>query len=171
MVFDKQFFWKTMKRLRKEYQKKQFLPKEYKLSASGVLIELACYTHLTAPMSLVCEVRMLITAQLVTGRNIFLSWERRRFNICCPPGKTRRPKTHVSSMIPSARPTDPPVVIIIFTRRLFCDILKSGLTYVNLCENNDHYWPGLWVGRVDQKTFFFKSQDFIPRYIVFCNGQ
>ena len=33
---------------------------------------------------------------------------------------------HKTSMIPSARPTVPPVAIIIFKRRLFCDILKSG---------------------------------------------
>ena len=23
----------------------------------------------------------------------------------------------------------------------------------NLCENSDHYLPGLWAGRVDQRTF------------------
>ena len=35
---------------------------------------------------------------------------------------------------------------------LFCNILKSGdrRTGGNLCENNDHYRLGLWVGRVDQ---------------------
>ena len=27
-----------------------------------------------------------------------------------------------------------------------------GRTYGNLYENNDHYRPGLWVGRVDQYT-------------------
>ena len=37
----------------------------------------------------------------------------------------RRRIRHVSSMIPSARPTVPPVAIIIFMRLLFCDIMKS----------------------------------------------
>ena len=67
-------------------------------------------------------------------------------------------------MIPSARRTVPPVVIIIFTRCLFCFAIfwgKWGRTYGhrdgNLCKNKDHYRPGLWVGRVDPfqaKTMF-----------------
>ena len=56
----------------------------------------------------------------------------------------------MSSMIHSARPTAPTVVIIIFRRRLFC-FEKWGRTDGNMCENNYHYRPGLWVGRVDQK--------------------
>ena len=34
-----------------------------------------------------------------------------------------------------------------FNRRLFCFIWKSGegRTDQNMCENNDHYRPGLWV--------------------------
>ena len=48
-------------------------------------------------------------------------------------------------MIPSARPTVPPVVIIIFKRRLFCFACEDGRTDGNLYENNDHYWPGLWI--------------------------
>ena len=60
------------------------------------------------------------------------------------------------AMILSARSIVPPVVITIFTWKLFCfDILKS--TYMNTdcirstdtCENSDHY--RLWVGLVDQK--------------------
>ena len=55
-------------------------------------------------------------------------------------------------MIPSANPTVPPVAILIFIPCLFCDILKS--TDGNMCENNDHYQRGLWVGRVDQLCIF-----------------
>ena len=55
---------------------------------------------------------------------------------------------HVSSMIHSARPTVPPVAIIIFKRLLFCNVLKSMYGQKHVCENNDQ--PGLWVGRVDQ---------------------
>ena len=61
-------------------------------------------------------------------------------------------------MIPSARPPVPPEVIIIFTRRfcfaIFWKVGTDGRTDGNLCENNDHYRPGLWVGRVDQKDLF-----------------
>ena len=34
---------------------------------------------------------------------------------------------------------------------LLCDILKNGDGYTggNMCEDNDHYRQGLWVGRVD----------------------
>ena len=55
-----------------------------------------------------------------------------------------------SSMISSARPH----VVIIFKRRLFCDNLKRGnrRTDGNMCENNEHYRPGLWGGRVDQQV-------------------
>ena len=58
-------------------------------------------------------------------------------------------------MIPSARRTVPLVVIIIF---IFLQYFKKwGQTYGRtgeyLCENNDHYRPGLsqWVGRVNQQ--------------------
>ena len=55
-------------------------------------------------------------------------------------------------MILSARPTVPPIAIIIFKRSLFCDILKieDWRAYENMWENNDHYWPEVWFGRVDQ---------------------
>ena len=55
-------------------------------------------------------------------------------------------------MIHSARPTVSPVVNIAFTWKLFCflDIEKWGRTD-NMCENNHHYRPCLWVGQVDQK--------------------
>ena len=58
-------------------------------------------------------------------------------------------------MIHSARPTVPPVAIIIFTQVCF------GLRYFkncrdertdgNACKNNDPCRQWLWVGRVDQK--------------------
>ena len=59
-------------------------------------------------------------------------------------------------MIPSASPSVQPVAIIIFMRLLFSFgyFEKWGRTYRrtdgNRRENNDHYRPGLWVGRVDQ---------------------
>ena len=61
-------------------------------------------------------------------------------------------------MISSARHTGPTSSDHYFhaTIVLFCNILKSGdgRTDGNLCENNDHYQPGLWIGRVDQKHYF-----------------
>ena len=45
----------------------------------------------------------------------------------------------------------PPVEIIIFTQRLF--VLKVR-TDGNMCERNNHYRPGLWVGRVDKYKKF-----------------
>ena len=57
---------------------------------------------------------------------------------------------------PLARPTVPPVVIIIFTRGLLClAILWKFLKYT--FKNNDHYRPGLWVGRVDQYVCHIQS--------------
>ena len=47
---------------------------------------------------------------------------------------------HMSSMIPSAKPTVPPVEIIIFRPRLYCkvgtDVRTFGGTDGNMCENN-----------------------------------
>ena len=65
-------------------------------------------------------------------------------------------------MIPSARHTVPPVVIIIFMRRLFCLAIFCKMetdlrSDVNLCENNDHYRPCQWVYRVDQKTLYYND--------------
>ena len=61
-------------------------------------------------------------------------------------------------MIHSARPTFPPVAIIILTWKLFrfCQILKSSdektdVQNDDMCENSDHYRPWLWVSLVDQK--------------------
>ena len=58
-------------------------------------------------------------------------------------------------MIHLARPTVSPVVNIVFTWQLFGYARFWAVrTYVrtdNLCENNDHYRPWLWVGRVVQK--------------------
>ena len=57
-------------------------------------------------------------------------------------------------MIPLARPTiPPPIAIIITIQPFFCfaTLKKWGRTDGNMCENNDHYRPGRWVGRVDQK--------------------
>ena len=56
----------------------------------------------------------------------------------------------MSSMIPSARPTVPPVAIIFFKLRLFCFERFKGRADEHMCENNDHYQQGLWVGGVDQ---------------------
>ena len=74
----------------------------------------------------------------------------------CLMGKSALPNTrHVSSMIPSARPIVPPIAIIIFNRHLFCFAIFWNVgTDGNMCKNNDHYRPGLWVGRVDQFSSF-----------------
>ena len=66
----------------------------------------------------------------------------------------------VSSMIHSARPTDPPAVNIVFAWNLFCFArfweVETYLRTDNMCKNNDHYRPWLWVGRVDQKIKLIK---------------
>ena len=54
----------------------------------------------------------------------------------------------VSSMIPLARPTVPQVVVIIFMRLVFFQFFEKwgrmyGRRNRNICENNDHYRPGL----------------------------
>ena len=66
-------------------------------------------------------------------------------------------------MIYLARPTVLSVANIVFTWKLFC-FEKWGRTYVrtyvrkdDMCENNDHFRPWLWVGRVDQKKVFFPA--------------
>ena len=55
---------------------------------------------------------------------------------------------YVSSMIPSAIPTIPPVVVINFKQQivLFCDIWKNGdgRTDENTCKINDHF-PTEWI--------------------------
>ena len=61
---------------------------------------------------------------------------------------------------PSTRPTVTAVAIIICTWNLFCfvcEIWKSAdgrmdreVLTDNMCENNDHFGPWLWVGQVDQ---------------------
>ena len=61
-------------------------------------------------------------------------------------------------MIHSARPTVSPVATIIFCCFVLLDV-KSGDGRTdeqtdNMCKNNDHYQPGLWVGWVDQFTVF-----------------
>ena len=53
----------------------------------------------------------------------------------------------VSSMIHLAKPTASPVATIVFCCFVLLD-LKSGTD--NMCENNYHYRPWVWVGRVDQ---------------------
>ena len=64
-------------------------------------------------------------------------------------------------MIHSAIPTVSPVLTVFSLEICFVllDFDKWGLTYVrtdrrldNMCENNDHYRPRLWVGRVDQEV-------------------
>ena len=62
------------------------------------------------------------------------------------------------SMIHSARPTVPPLAITSLAWKLFCfeRFWKVDGRTDNTCENNDHYWPWLWVGRVDQ--FFYKKR-------------
>ena len=56
-------------------------------------------------------------------------------------------------MIHSARPTVSPVANIVFTWNLFCfDIFSKVGMYIrmnNMCENNDQYWPWLWLGLMD----------------------
>ena len=61
---------------------------------------------------------------------------------------------HVSSKIHSARPTVSPVATIIFYLFVLLDLKSGDGRTDNMCKNNDHYRPGLWVGRVDQ----WKSQ-------------
>ena len=57
-------------------------------------------------------------------------------------------------MIPSARPTVPPVAITIFRRCFFCfAIFRKVGTDGSMCENNDHCRPRMWVSRVDQFQF------------------
>ena len=73
-------------------------------------------------------------------------------------------KTCLSSMIPSAGPTVPPVAIIIITRRLLCSnspYCENWGQTENKRENNDHYWPGLWVGQVDQSTLDYLAETLI----------
>ena len=56
-------------------------------------------------------------------------------------------------MIHSTRPTVSPVATIIFCCFVLLDLKSDGRTDErtdNMCKNNDHYRPGLWVGRVDQ---------------------
>ena len=65
-------------------------------------------------------------------------------------------------MIHSARPTVSPVVNIVFAWNLFCyarfwKVGTDGRTD-NMCENNDHYHPWLWVGQVDQMVFFSSGE-------------
>ena len=61
-------------------------------------------------------------------------------------------------MIPSARHSVPPVVIIIFKPSLFClaIFLKAG-TDGNLCEINDHYRPE-WINK------------FCPQFLAWGHG-
>ena len=68
-------------------------------------------------------------------------------------GKVRRTR-QVSSMIHSARPTVSPVVSIVFASNLFCFARFWKVGTDNMYENNYHYRPWLWVGRVDQ--YFWK---------------
>ena len=50
-------------------------------------------------------------------------------------------------MIHSARPTVPPVAKIIFTWKLFCEILKSGNGRTDdMFEDGDHYRPS-WINK------------------------
>ena len=63
-------------------------------------------------------------------------------------------------MIHSDRPAVSPVANIIFA--WICFVLLDFEKYVrtdgrtdNMCENNDHYWPWLWAGQVDQKSVLF----------------
>ena len=66
----------------------------------------------------------------------------------------------VSSMIHSARHIVTPVANIVFCCFVFLDLISGerrtdGRTD-NMCENNDPYWPWLWVDRVDQNiTLWF----------------
>ena len=76
-------------------------------------------------------------------------------------------------MIHSARPTISPVANIVFAWNLFCfaRIWKVGMEVRtdNMCENNDHYRPWLWVGLVDQKTIFVKHTAMIFNIIGMYN--
>ena len=60
-------------------------------------------------------------------------------------------KTCVSSMIHSARPTVPTVMITLFSLEL-CFVLWDFEKWRtdNMCKKSDHYRPWLWVGLVDQ---------------------
>ena len=53
-------------------------------------------------------------------------------------------------MIHSARPRISPVVSIVFTWNLFVLLDFEKWRTDSMCENNDHYQPWLWGGRVDQ---------------------
>ena len=73
----------------------------------------------------------------------------------------------VSSMIHSARPTVSPVVNIVFAWKLFC-FEKRGRTD-DMCKNNDHYRPWLWVGLVDQHREISKKMHLVyfKIYLIF----
>ena len=68
----------------------------------------------------------------------------------------------VSSMIHSARPTVSPVANIVFALFCFARFWKVGTDRrtVDMCKNNYHYRPWLWVGRVDQQ---YNISSFISR--------
>ena len=54
-------------------------------------------------------------------------------------------------MITSARPTVSPVATIVFCCFVLLDLKSGDGRTDNMCENNDHYRPWLWVGWVDQQ--------------------
>ena len=54
-------------------------------------------------------------------------------------------------MIHSAIPTVSPVATIVFCCFVLLDLKSGDERTDNMCENNDHYRPWLWVGRVDQQ--------------------
>ena len=90
-------------------------------------IPTTCFTRLTVMYSITCEcIAWFRKSEHLKARQFFLS-----YNLY---------KTCVSSMIPSARLTDPPVAIIIFTRRLFCFAI---FWKVGTDGDGQHLWKSL----------------------------
>ena len=53
-------------------------------------------------------------------------------------------------MTHSVTSTVPPVAIIILKTFVYKILKNWDRRTKDICENNDHYWPLLWVGLVDQ---------------------
>ena len=58
-------------------------------------------------------------------------------------------------------PTVSPMVNIVFSLEI-CFVMKSDILTDNICENNDHYRPWLWVWRVDQ--YWLLSESLVDQF-------
>ena len=70
-------------------------------------------------------------------------------------------------MIHSARPTVSPVATIVFCCFVLLDLKSGDGRTDNMCRNNYHYQPGLWVGLVDQLWIILNWFDLLSIYIFF----